>query len=75
MSGTSRFQILIVDDEKVQLEMLKGFLVKQGYGVDTAEDGKRGLEKFQRGSFDLILTDLPDARNGRTSTAQGSESG
>ena len=58
MSGTSRFQILIVDDENVQLEMLKGFLVKQGYGVDTAEDGKRGLEKFKRGSFDLILTDL-----------------
>ena len=40
MSGTSRFQILIVDDENVQLEMLKGFLVKQGYGVDTAKDGK-----------------------------------
>lgn len=58
MSGTSRFQILIVDDENVQLEMLKGFLIKQGYGVDTAEDGKRGLEKFKRGSFDLILTDL-----------------
>jgi two-component system NtrC family response regulator len=58
MSGTSRFQILIVDDENVQLEMLKGFLVKQGYGVDTAKDGKRGLEKFKRGSFDLILTDL-----------------
>jgi two-component system NtrC family response regulator len=58
MNGTSRFQILIVDDENVQLEMLKGFLVKQGYGVDTAEDGKRGWEKFKRGSFDLILTDL-----------------
>ena len=57
MSATSRFQILIVDDEKVQLEMLKGFLVKQGYGVDTAEDGQRGLEKFKRGSFDLLLTD------------------
>ncbi len=57
MSGTSRFQILIVDDEKVQLEMLKGFLAKQGYGVDTAEDGKRGLEKFKSGSFDLLLTD------------------
>ena len=57
MSETSRFQILIVDDENVQLEMLEGVLVKQGYGVGPAEDGKKGLEKFKGGTFDLILTD------------------
>ena len=57
MSPDSKFQILIVDDEKIQLEMLKGFLVKQGYGVETAEDGQKGLEKFKRGFFDLILSD------------------
>ncbi|HYB20022.1 MAG TPA: sigma-54 dependent transcriptional regulator [Thermodesulfobacteriota bacterium] len=57
MSPASKFQILIVDDEKVQLEMLKGFLVKQGYGVETSEDGQRALEKIKKGFFDLILSD------------------
>ena len=57
MNGASRFQILVVDDEKVQLEMLKGFLEKQSYGIDTAEGGQRALEKFRSGSFDLVLTD------------------
>ncbi|MBU1209026.1 MAG: sigma-54 dependent transcriptional regulator [Proteobacteria bacterium] len=57
MSGASKIQILIVDDEKVQREMLAGFLVKQGYGAMTAEDGPRALEKFKSGTFDLVLTD------------------
>jgi len=57
MSDHLKFQILIVDDEKVQREMLEGFLRKQGYGVETAEDGQTALEKFRSGAFDLILTD------------------
>lgn len=58
MTNPSKFEVLIVDDEKIQLEMLRGFLVKQGYSVETAEDGSQGLEKFRAGSFDLVLTDL-----------------
>ena len=57
MSGTAKIQVLIVDDEKVQREMLAGFLVKQGYGAVAAEDGQKALEKFKTGSFDLVLTD------------------
>ncbi len=57
MSRVPRFRILIVDDEKVQLEILEGFLVKQGYEATAAEDGQRALEKFKNGSFDLVLTD------------------
>jgi two-component system NtrC family response regulator len=49
---------LIVDDEKVQLEMLGGFLVKQGYEATAAEDGQKALEKFKSGTFDLVLTDF-----------------
>jgi two-component system NtrC family response regulator len=57
MSRVPRFRILIVDDEKVQLEILEGFLVKQGYEATAAEDGQRALEKFKNGSFDAVLTD------------------
>jgi DNA-binding NtrC family response regulator len=57
MSGISKFQILIVDDEKNQREMLEGFLTKQGYGAIAAEDGQKALEKFKSGPIDLVLTD------------------
>lgn len=50
-------EILIVDDERVQCEMLAGFLRKQGYRPDIAENGRLALEKFKTGNFDLVLTD------------------
>jgi len=57
MNGANKLQILVVDDEKIQREMLEGFLIKQGYSTLTAEDGPQALEKIKRGSFDLVLTD------------------
>ena len=50
-------KILIVDDEKVQREMLKGFLEKKGFEVTTAEDGPQALELFSRIPFSLVITD------------------
>jgi two-component system NtrC family response regulator len=58
MSRPGNVRILIVDDEKVQREMLAGFLNKQGYKVVAAEDGAMALEKFSDGAFDLVLTDF-----------------
>jgi Nif-specific regulatory protein len=58
MSRTAGFQILIVDDEKVQREMLEGFLNKQGYKAIAVEDGARAVERFSMGPFDLVLTDF-----------------
>ena len=58
MSRPQEFQILIVDDEKVQREMLAGFLNKQGYRTVAAEDGAGALERYSSGSFDLVLTDF-----------------
>ena len=51
------FRILIVDDELPQLELIGGFLKKQGFEVVEAEGGEKGLEKFRLESFDLVLTD------------------
>ena len=58
MSRPSDFQILIVEDEKVQREMLAGFLNKQGYKTVSVEDGAKALEQYSSGSFDLVLTDF-----------------
>ncbi|MFB3107850.1 MAG: sigma-54-dependent transcriptional regulator [Candidatus Binatia bacterium] len=51
------FRILIVDDELLQLELIGGFLKKQGFDVVEAEDGEKALRIFRQESFDLVLTD------------------
>ncbi len=49
--------ILIVDDEKDIIEMLKYNLEKEGYKVLTARDGKKALEQAKQ-LPDLILLDV-----------------
>ncbi|MBI2358742.1 MAG: sigma-54-dependent Fis family transcriptional regulator [Deltaproteobacteria bacterium] len=51
------FRILVVDDEPAQLELVGGFLKKQGFEVVSAESSEAALEKFRQDSFDLVLTD------------------
>lgn len=50
--------ILIVEDEASQREMLRHFLLKEGHLVETACDGKQGLELLRRQAFDLVLIDF-----------------
>lgn len=50
-------QILIVDDEKMQREMLQGFLEKQGYEVLTAAGGEEALRQFRSYPVQLVLID------------------
>ncbi len=49
--------ILIVDDEKMQREMLQGFLEKQGYKVLTASGGNEALHIFETAPVQLVLLD------------------
>lgn len=49
--------ILIVDDEEMQRDMLHGFLLKQGYDVQSAASGEEALVLFAKHSFDLTLLD------------------
>lgn len=50
--------ILVVDDEKNIVEVLKLRLEASGYKVDAAYDGEEGLAKARNGKYDLILLDL-----------------
>jgi diguanylate cyclase (GGDEF)-like protein len=50
-------QILIVDDEELNLDMLSRRLVRAGYGVETASNGKQALEIAAREAIDLVLLD------------------
>lgn len=51
-------KILVVDDEKPILDIVKFNLVKEGYEVVTAFDGEEALELFESEKPDLIYLDL-----------------
>ncbi len=49
---------LVIDDDKVTLELLTFQLESEGFEVVTAESGNVGLELIKQNDFDVILTDL-----------------
>jgi two-component system alkaline phosphatase synthesis response regulator PhoP len=51
-------QILIVDDEKSIVTLLKYNLEKANYTTDVAYDGEQAVEKAKTQSYDLIILDL-----------------
>jgi CheY-like chemotaxis protein len=53
----ARQKILIVDDEKINLEFFEVMLSKLGFVVEEANDGVEALEKVKKFYPDLILLD------------------
>lgn len=55
---TYKPKILAVDDELVNLKLIRAILVPHGYEVITAENGGEALEKLSSEEFDLVLLDV-----------------
>jgi two-component system alkaline phosphatase synthesis response regulator PhoP len=58
MSTTQSHKVLVVDDEPDILELLQYNLIKEGYEVKTAPDGKKALEVAKDFAPNLILMDI-----------------
>ncbi|MDP4097692.1 response regulator transcription factor [Paenibacillus sp. P96] len=50
--------ILIVEDEHILREIMKDYLLEEGYSVLEASDGKEALSLFQEHEVDLIILDI-----------------
>ncbi|MGA3056805.1 MAG: response regulator transcription factor [Candidatus Limnocylindrales bacterium] len=50
--------ILVVDDERNIVELVRLYLEKDGYAVATAADGEQALIQFERSDPDLVVLDL-----------------
>jgi DNA-binding response OmpR family regulator len=50
--------ILVIDDEKGILRVIEEALTKFGHNVEIAADGFEGIQKFDDGSYDMVITDL-----------------
>ncbi len=53
-----QIKILLVDDEIINLENIRHYLIKQGYSLQIAENGYTAIELIDNHLFDLIITDL-----------------
>jgi two-component system response regulator AtoC len=51
-------RILVVDDEPLVCDAVKMMLAFDGHLVETASSGKEALERFEKGKYDLIITDF-----------------
>lgn len=51
-------KILVVDDDMYIRELYEEVLKDEGYFVETAEDGEKGLVKLQGGGYDVVLLDV-----------------
>ncbi len=51
-------KILVVEDEKNISNVIRAYLIKEGFDVITAPDGKIALELFKDEEFHLIILDL-----------------
>ncbi|MCC6327276.1 MAG: sigma-54-dependent Fis family transcriptional regulator [Acidobacteria bacterium] len=49
---------LVIDDDKLALDLLSFHLTSDKFEVDTAENGAKGLELAKASEYDVILTDL-----------------
>ena len=49
--------ILVVDDEESVRNVLRQFLLKDGFQIETAVDGKDALDKIEKRAPDLIVLD------------------
>lgn len=55
---TFRAKILVVDDKEQMRDVLRKFLVAEGYEVETASNGSEALKKYRQNRFNLVLTDI-----------------
>jgi DNA-binding NtrC family response regulator len=58
ISAPERRRILVIDDEADIRESLELLLSGENYAVDLAENAATGLQKFESGTYDLVLLDL-----------------
>lgn len=58
MTTANEGMLLVVDDDPISRRLLAANLQRQGYTVQTAEDGQRALDLLRAQAFDVVLLDL-----------------
>jgi signal transduction histidine kinase len=57
LASSRRLRVLAVDDDPLTLMVTVECLLADHHLVETAVNGREGLQKYQNGQFDLVVTD------------------
>lgn len=49
--------LLLIDDDTTLVSLLSGYLNSEGFNIDVAYDGEKGLHKFLENEYDLVMLD------------------
>ena len=52
------FSILLVDDDECMRDLFERILSKEGFSLDTAEDGAKAIEKVKIKDYDVVFIDI-----------------
>ena len=58
VTDNGQVRILVVDDEPPMVELVRGYLAREGWTVLTANDGNEALEVVRTAHPDLVVLDL-----------------
>jgi DNA-binding response OmpR family regulator len=51
-------RILVIDDDSMIRQLCKAYFTAKGHTVEVSENGKKGMARFSKEDFDLVITDL-----------------
>jgi len=51
-------KILLIEDEKIMIDLLQRKLTQKGYEISVARDGEEGLKEMREIKPDLVLLDI-----------------
>lgn len=54
----SKANVLVVDDDANMQIAIRESLLKAGYAVSTAEDGRKAIKEMEKKSVDVVITDI-----------------
>ena len=58
VAGDRRHDVLVVDDDPATRELFRRVLIREGWRVREADDGRRGLEQLDAGRPSIMVLDL-----------------
>jgi two-component system, OmpR family, response regulator CpxR len=51
-------RVLVIDDDLALCDLLTEYLAQEGFQVESARDGQKGLERARQGEHGLIVLDV-----------------
>ena len=55
---SNRYDILVIEDEKIVIDSIKKILVPEGFTIDDTYNVEIAIQNLEKNKYKLIITDL-----------------